>query len=501
MSRAHTAHGAPAAVLLAGALILNTATAGPTPGPPARNTRDTPAAERLREMLGAINGGRPDQLRTVLTTRFAPKLLEEIPLEEQVRFLAELHERFGELTLERLESPDAEHARAVLRPSGSSLRRVLELEVEPAATHRVVNLDFRFDRPPRDPNAPPMSEADAVAELERYVEGLARSEDFSGAVLLARDGQVLLSRAYGEADKNFAVPNRVDTRFNLGSMNKMFTAVAITQLVERGKLSFDDPVSRYLPDLFPGGAGDRIRIKHLLTHTSGLGTYFTAEWRDASRTRYRTIDDYLPLIKKAPLAFEPGTSWSYSNNGFVVLGKIIERVSGQSYLDYVRDHIYKPVGMTGTDCYDMDVAAPRLAIGYQRQMTPAGPRWHNNLFEHAIRGGPAGGGYSTVEDLLRFDRALRGGKLVSKKSLELLFSPKPELNSPFYGYGFGVSGDGGVAGHSGGFTGISSNLDMFLKTGYTAVVLSNYSDASGPVTQEIRRLLARVAKSREAAAH
>jgi CubicO group peptidase (beta-lactamase class C family) len=195
------------------------------------------------------------------------------------------------------------------------------------------------------------------------------------------------------------VPNRVDTRFNLGSMNKMFTAVAIAQLVERGKLSFDDPVSRYLPG------------------------------------------------------------------------------------------------------YVMDMAAPRLAVGYEREMTPAGPRWHNNLFEHAIRGGPAGGGYSTAEDLLRFGNALRGGKLLGQKSLDLLFSPKPELNSPFYGYGFGISDGGAIVGHSGGFTGISANLDLFLRSGYTAVVLSNYSEVGLPVTQEIRRLLARVTKGRETAAH
>jgi CubicO group peptidase (beta-lactamase class C family) len=331
---------------------------------------------------------------------------------------------------------------------------------------------------------------DIVAELKAHVERLAQADSFSGAVLIAKDGKALWSAAYGVADKNFNVPNKVDTKFNLGSMNKMFTAVAVAQLVERGVLSFDDPVSKWLPGALKGDAGDKVRIKHLLSHTSGLGSYFTDEWANASRARYRTVDDFMAFANKENLQFEPGTRWSYSNTGMLVAGKVIEAATKQSYYDYVRDNIYKPAGMLNSDAYELDFVTPNLAVGYQREATANGPRWRNNIFMHVIKGGPAGGGYSTVEDLLRFDAALRSGKLVGASYVKLLTTPKPELTSPNYGYGFGVFEGGKIVGHSGGFPGISANLDMFLTSGYSVAVLSNYGGGSMPVVRKARSLLA-----------
>ncbi|MGH7711662.1 MAG: serine hydrolase domain-containing protein [Gemmatimonadaceae bacterium] len=331
---------------------------------------------------------------------------------------------------------------------------------------------------------------DVVAELRAHVERLAQADSFSGAVLIAKDGKTLWAAAFGVADKNFGVPNKLDTKFNLGSMNKMVTAVAIAQLVERGVLSFDDAVSKWVPGALNGDAGDKVRIKHLLSHTSGLGNYFTDEWDSASRARYRSVDDFMALAKKETLQFEPGTRWAYSNTGMLVAGKVIEAATKQSYYDYVREHIYKPAGMLNTDAYELDYVTPNLAVGYQREMTSAGPRWRNNIFMHVIKGGPAGGGYSTVEDLLRFDVALRSGKLVNASSLKILTSPKPELTSPNYGYGFGIFDGGKIVGHSGGFPGISANLDMYLTSGYTVAVLSNYGGGSMPVVRKARALLA-----------
>ena len=340
------------------------------------------------------------------------------------------------------------------------------------------------------PAPSPRTTNEIVAELKAHVERLAQADSFSGAVLIAQNGKTLWSAAYGEADKNFGVPNKIDTKFNLGSMNKMFTAVAVAQLVERGVLSFDDPVSKWLPGALSGEAGDKVRIKHLLTHTSGLGSYFTDEWAAASRAKYRTVDDFMSFAKKETLQFEPGTRWSYSNTGMLVAGKVIEAATKQSYFDYVRENIYKPAGMTNTDAYELDFVTPNLAVGYDREMTDKGPRWRNNIFMHVIKGGPAGGGYSTIEDLLRFDVALRSGKLVSKKYLDLLTTPKPEVNSPNYGYGFGIFDGGKIVGHSGGFPGISANLDIYLTSGYTVAVLSNYGRGAMPVVRKARSLIA-----------
>jgi CubicO group peptidase (beta-lactamase class C family) len=189
------------------------------------------------------------------------------------------------------------------------------------------------------------------------------------------------------------------------------------------------------------------------------------------------------------LLFEPGTRWQYSNTGMLVLGKVIEKATGQSYYDYVRDNIAKPSGMVNTDCYELDKVNPNLAVGYDKQFTDEGVSFTNNIFAHVLRGGPQGGGYSTVEDLLKFDLALRSNKLVGAEYVKLLLSAKPELNSPGYGYGFQVNNELQVAGHGGGFIGINSNLDMFLGTGWTAIVMSNYSRGAQPVQQKMRELI------------
>jgi CubicO group peptidase (beta-lactamase class C family) len=269
----------------------------------------------------------------------------------------------------------------------------------------------------------------------------------------------------------------------------MRRSCAIAQLVEQGKMSFDDPLSNFLPDFPDESSAKKIRIKHLLTHTSGLGSYFTEEFFNASRARFRTVDDMMKLVKGDSIQFQPGTRWAYSNTGMLVLGKVIEKVTGESYFDYVRKNIYEPAGMVNTDCYELDRVVPNLALGYEKEYTENGIEFRNNLFEHVIRGGPAGGGYSTVEDLLKFDTALRSNQLVGPTYVKLLLSPKLELNSPRYGYGFSIDPERKIAGHSGGFTGISSNLDMFIKNEYTAIVLSNYSGASEPVTEKIRELI------------
>lgn len=277
-------------------------------------------------------------------------------------------------------------------------------------------------------------------------------------------------------------------------MNKMFTAVAISQLAERGKLSFDDPVSKYLStDWLPREVGDKVKIEHLLTHTSGLGSHFTDELMNASRELYRDVDDYKPIVAKQTPSFEAGTDWGYSNAGFLLLGAIVESVSGQTYFEYVRENVAKPAGMINTDCYDMDRPIENLALGYIKEpATDDQPEWRSNIFMHVAKGGPAGGGYSTVEDLLRFAQAMRGGKLVSAETRERMWTPKP--SSPTYGYGFHLEGQPGnrIVGHSGGFAGISSYLKIYVEQGYTVAVMSNYDRGATIVSGKIDELLKRL---------
>lgn len=189
------------------------------------------------------------------------------------------------------------------------------------------------------------------------------------------------------------------------------------------------------------------------------------------------------------MMFEPGTRWQYSNTGMLILGKVIEKVSGQNYFDYIRENIYQKAGMLNSDSYDLDNVNPNLAIGYEKTYTEQGITFSNNIFIHVIRGGPAGGGYSTVGDLLKFAKALQDGKLISKDLVKTMTTAKTELSSPNYGYGFFVNANPSSTGHSGGFVGISSELIIFTNSDYIAVVLSNYGSGSQTVTGKIRGLI------------
>ena len=222
------------------------------------------------------------------------------------------------------------------------------------------------------------------------------------------------------AEKTFGVPNKIDTKFNLGSMNKMFTAIAIAQLVEAGKLSFQDSLAKVLPEYPNRQSAEKITIHHLLTHTSGLGDFFDNPEFRPFRQKYQNPTDYFRLFADKPLRFEPGARFGYSNAGFVVLGAIVEKVSGENYFDYIREHIYKPAGMTNSDSYELTEVVPNLAVGYGRfEDDPMGidPRRSNIAFL-PWKGSPAGGGYSTAPDLLKFAQALRENKLVSAKTKE-----------------------------------------------------------------------------------
>ncbi len=319
---------------------------------------------------------------------------------------------------------------------------------------------------------------------------------FSGTVLLAKDGKVLFKAAHGQASKRFNVPNRIDTKFHFASMNKMFTGVAIAQLVEQGKLSFDDTIDKFVSEQWlPKEMTAKIQIKHLLTHTSGLGDYFNEPYTKYSKRLFRSLDDFKMVFANSELAFEPGEGYQYSNAGMFLLGVVIENVTGQNYFDYVRENIFEPAEMKNTDYYEMDRPVPNLAIGYFKMENA----WKNNMYVVPAKGGPDVGGYSTVHDFLRFDQALRNHALLSEEYTNIVLSEKPELRSPNYGYGFGVVvvPSDKIVGHNGGFAGSSANLDMFLSSGFTAVILSNTNHGTDEIVARIQELVA--ARSKETA--
>ena len=454
------------------------------------------ALKRVEEFVRLINTGDRKAARAYVEQNFTPASLQRVPVAQRLDTFSRMQDETRGMELRGVRESKPLEAAASYRNKLTGDWGELVFIFEKDAPHRIERFGPRRVAPPEGAAAPArkLTEEEAARELDDYLKRLAEADVFSGAVLLARDGKVIFAKAYGEANKDFRAPNRLDTKFNLGSMNKMFTAVAVAQLAEQGKLSFDDPLAKFVPEFPDKESAQKIKIKHLLTHTSGLGSYFNEQFWRASRDRFRTVDEFMELAKGETLQFEPGTKTAYSNTGFLVLGKVVEKASGRNYFDYVREHIYRRAGMTGSDSFDLDGVNPNLAVGYQKEYTDDGIRFRNNVFAHVIRGGPAGGGYSTAEDLLRFDQALRAGRLVGADYVKQLLAPKPELSSPEYGYGFGVDPAARIAGHSGGFFGIHSNLDMFLGSGHTAVVLSNYGDGAGPVVEKLRAVVAALTK-------
>ncbi|MBA3766745.1 MAG: beta-lactamase family protein, partial [Acidobacteria bacterium] len=334
--------------------------------------------------------------------------------------------------------------------------------------------------------APPLTEGEAMSLVEKHLNELVAADEFSGTVIIAKGGVPVLQKAYGLASLEYNVPNRIDTKFNLGSINKIFTQIAIGQLVGQGKLSFDDPLGKLLPDYPNRAAGEKVTIRQLLDMASGIGDFFGPEFKAMPKDRLRTIKDFLPLFANKPLEFEPGTKHQYSNGGYIVLGAVVEKVSGQDYYDYVRDHIFKPTGMQNTDWYEADLPTPNMASGYTREGMGGQHARRNNLYTRPAKGSPAGGGYSTAGDLLKFALALQSGKL------RLPDFRKPAGGESQNSHPGNTAGFPGL-GIAGGSLGINALLEVGADQGYTIIVMSNYDPPSAEATgKKIRGLLARV---------
>ena len=261
-----------------------------------------------------------------------------------------------------------------------------------------------------EPDRPsPISQPELVRRLTKSLDSLTEAGAFSGVAVVAKDGVPVFQRAYGMANRERGVANNPETAFNLGSINKIFTQIAILQLRAAGKLDLDSTLSKYWPDYPNQEVARKITIRQLMRHTSGIGGNIFGLPAGGKRSDIRTLGDYLPLFVNQPLQFEPGARNAYSNAGYVVLGLLIERLSGSDYYTYVREQIFKPAGMTRTGSFAVDSLPPNTAIGYTRgdEDAPASTPLRPNSRDLPGRGSSAGGGYSTAQDLVRFVQALR----------------------------------------------------------------------------------------------
>lgn len=360
----------------------------------------------------------------------------------------------------------------LMKERNSDMFGQVTLEVEAAEPHHIVRMDMRPMGHPPEFAIEHLSETDLIAALHERLDDLAAG-NFAGAVVVAKDGKPVFEQAYGLADREKHTPNTLKTRFRNGSMNKMFTAVATLQLVQAGKLKLDDPVGKYLTDYPNKDVATKVTISELLSHTGGTGDFFGPEF-DQHRLELRTHADYVKLFGNRPPKFEPGSRFEYSNYGFLLLGNIIEKVTGGSYYHYVREHVYEPAGMTSTGSQPEDEKVADRSVGYTKMGTG---ELHPNTDTLPYRGTSAGGGYTTVGDLLAFANALEAHKLLDAHYTELLTTGKVDMPGPGggarYAYGFEEMTVNGTkcVGHGGGAPGMNGELEMCGD--YTVVALAN----------------------------
>ena len=324
------------------------------------------------------------------------------------------------------------------------------------------------------------SAQDLTPKFDEYLNALVRQQRFTGSVLVARDGKVIFSKGYGLANVELDVPNTPQTKFRLGSLTKQFTAAAIMLLQEKGKLSVQDPICKYV-DNCPS-AWSEVTIHHVLSHTGGIPNFTSFPDYQPKMMMPVTTTDMIARFKDKPLDFKPGEKWTYSNSGYFLLGHIIEKAAGESYESFLQKNIFEPLKLTNTGYDHHGTILKNRATGYSLNKG----KMVNSVYLDMTQPYSAGSLYSTVEDLFLWNEALYSGKLLSAKSIEAMITPVKND----YAYGLGVQTKSGrkVINHGGGINGFSTFLARYPDEKVTLIVLRNAdygSPGPGPITQDL----------------
>lgn len=425
------------------------------------------ATKQFDDWLAAFNSGD----RAALEANYKQAFNTDVPwppIDAQISF----REETGGFDVIKAEETTPTRYVVLVKEKDSDQYARAVIEVDAAPPNRFRTFSLLAIPTPDEYMPPPLSEGEALEAVRAEIEKRVAADEFSGAVLIAKNGKPIFAEAYGLADREKKTPNTLDTRFRIGSMNKMFTAVAMLRLVQAGKVKLDDPIGKYLPKYPNQGVATKVTIHHLLSHTGGTGDIFGPEF-DKKRLELRTHDDYVKLYGARDLNHDPGAQFGYSNYGFVLAGAVIEKVTKKTYYDAVKASVFAKAKMRKTSSPPEDSKQAGRSIGYMRESKKAA--WRSNVDTLPYRGTAAGGGDSTVKDLLAFANALASKKLLDAKHLEILTTSKMKPEWPMkYGYGMSLKDVRGVAcfGHGGGAPGMNGEL-LICESGYTVAVLAN----------------------------
>lgn len=450
-----------------------------------QNSPDTITSHTIgSRFITAINSDDTIVIEGIIKTVFHAKAHESPGFAKIKDLFQRLHANYSPLEFhhaEMVEFSMGDHTSYILhiyaKQSGAKMWQDFQMRLDPEIPHLITGIGFIAEvaEPISLPNGT-IEQKETLAWLDKYIDKLATDNDFFGRIIIAKGDKILFEKSTGFTDPERKTKITSETLFNLGSGNKMFTALAIMQLEEQGKLSLTDNLLKYFPDFPDKARAAQTTLHHLLSHTSGLAEYWTSENADAMAAA-ADWHQILQLIYKDGFQFEPGSEAGYCNSNFMLLGRIIELASGQDYFDYIQANIYDKAGMTKSGTFENDSQTLPLA----RFLT----RDDNNgwkIAKHGKKGSPAGGGYSNGTDILKFSKALKNNVLVSKATFENMTTDKTQgLKDAFpYGYGFILSRNAGpdAYGHGGIASGINFEFRYYPQLDIALVLFCNQDNGA-----------------------
>jgi CubicO group peptidase (beta-lactamase class C family) len=337
----------------------------------------------------------------------------------------------------------------------------------------------------------PQAEAIKKETILTYLTKLSYPE-FSGVVLIAEKDSTIFKKAYGYSNLEFEIKNQVNTYFNIASITKTMTAVATLQLVDNGLLDLHTPIGKYLPSFPNKTVRDSVTAHQLLTHTSGLNNFLVNDFKTLGKLNLKSLEDYLPLFAKDSLLFSPGSQYSYSGSGYMLLGLLIEELSGKNYYHYLNDLVFSKAGMDKTLAVPIDSIVKNKANGYTSYFGEATHFSKNDPY--LSKANPAGFYFSTAEDLLKFFDALRSYDFISETTTKRMMSPL--VNGYYTNYGYGISVDKRfeqtIVGHTGGWYGVQCELMYFEDDEITVIILSNMDTSEGKGMNKVSNFIKHV---------
>ncbi|MBB3228215.1 CubicO group peptidase (beta-lactamase class C family) [Luteibacter sp. Sphag1AF] len=457
-------------------LLIALPTSGAGASPATTSLPDTPAGKLGSALIQHINTDTPAQIRQWAAGVMSPSIGASDKADTVESLALAARDSGGVSMVDVASDPRQPGLLQLIVKDAHGQRAMIFLAPDPAHPELFGQLELHAaDDPALYAGWPkgPVSDGELARLVHNTLDQLVRTSDFSGCVTIANDGKTLFDECRGLAERNFSVPVDQQTKFHIGSINKMFTAVAIAQLVEAGKLSWNTTLADCMPEYPDQETARKVTVWQLLHHTAGLGDFLVPAYFE-HREAFVNPVDYLDLIARQPKVAAPGASWNYSNAGYMLLGRIIETTSHENYDDYMQKHVFAPAGMRATGFDRVDEVTPKLAVGYFRE-GPFSTAWKADWLKIGLKGGAAGGGYSTNADLLRFAAALREGKLVSAATLTKMFDDQVPAGPGGYAAGFGDRLSHGlhIRGHAGGTEGTDANMQMVWGTKAAVALTSN----------------------------